>query len=103
MTALRRLADWTFRNRLTGAITVGQWPNLPLWLFLGISAVRWSLDRPEPVVLGLRIAAGGTLAWWAVEEVLRGVNPWRRGLGAAVLSGQVASTAFTLYGTGLVP
>jgi hypothetical protein len=27
------------------------------------------------------------LGWWAVDEVLRGVNPWRRLLGTAVLAG----------------
>jgi len=26
------------------------------------------------------------LAWWAVDEVVRGVNPWRRCLGAGVLA-----------------
>ncbi len=27
------------------------------------------------------------LIWWAGDELLRGVNPWRRCLGAAVLIG----------------
>ena len=27
-----------------------------------------------------------TLVWWAADEVLRGVNPWRRFLGAGVLT-----------------
>jgi hypothetical protein len=33
-----------------------------------------------------RIVAGAGLAaltWWAVDEVIRGVNPWRRVLGLA--------------------
>ena len=28
------------------------------------------------------MGAGG-LAWWALDEVIRGVNPWRRVLGIA--------------------
>ena len=35
-----------------------------------------------------------TLGWWAIDEVLRGVNPWRRVLGlvgcVAVLVGVIA-------------
>jgi hypothetical protein len=29
------------------------------------------------------------LVWWAVDELIRGVNPWRRFLGGAVLAGQI--------------
>ena len=29
-------------------------------------------------------AGAVTLGWWAVDEVVRGVNPWRKILGAAV-------------------
>jgi hypothetical protein len=41
---------------------------------------------------GLRTAIGyvgvAALGWWAADEVLRGVNPWRRllGLGGGVLT-----------------
>jgi hypothetical protein len=35
--------------------------------------------RPD-VIDWIGVAA---LAWWAVDEVLRGVNPWRRFLGLA--------------------
>ena len=31
---VRRTVDWAFRNRQTGAITVAQWPNVPLAVFL---------------------------------------------------------------------
>lgn len=100
MAALRRAADWTFRNRRTGAITVGQWPNAPLWIFLGVSAVRWSADPRASIALGLRLAAGLALAWWAADEVLRGVNPWRRFLGGAVLAGQVAFAGYSFVRAG---
>jgi hypothetical protein len=29
--------------------------------------------------------------WWAVDEIVRGVNPWRRFLGAAVLVGAMVT------------
>jgi hypothetical protein len=33
----------------------------------------------------LEVVATGALIWWAGDEILRGVNPWRRLLGGAVL------------------
>ncbi|MBM0202934.1 hypothetical protein JNW90_07375 [Micromonospora sp. STR1s_5] len=35
---LMRFVDWFFRDRRSGGIVIGQWPNLPLWLF-GITSV----------------------------------------------------------------
>jgi hypothetical protein len=31
---------------------------------------------------GTSIVGMAALLWWALEELFRGVNPWRRGLGA---------------------
>jgi hypothetical protein len=77
--------DWLFRNRKTGGITIAQFPNLPLWVFLGAAAVRVVFD-PSGTARGAVDAVGtAALAWWAVDEVIRGVNPWRRILGGAVL------------------
>lgn len=84
-----RAIDWAFRDRTTGAITIAQRPNLPLWLFLALTALAWLAGAlsppPGPVAGWLGTAAHLALAWWAVDEVLRGVNPWRRLLGAAAL------------------
>jgi hypothetical protein len=74
--------DWCFRDRRTGRITVGQFPNLALWIFLVTVAVRWVVpdDGTAHTTLGwIGLAA---LAWWSLDEVVRGVNPWRRLLGA---------------------
>jgi len=42
----------------------------------------------------LRVVALAALGWWAVDEVVRGVNPWRRLLGVAgcgfVIAGAIA-------------
>ncbi|AWN37076.1 hypothetical protein [Methylobacterium radiodurans] len=91
MPALRQALDWTFRSRVDGRITVGQWPNLPLWLFIGLTAVGFALDPAGTLGRAARAGALLCLAWWALDEVVRGVNPWRRFLGAAVLVGMAVS------------
>ena len=83
------MVDWLFRNRQTGRITIAQPPNTALWLFLGASVLRWLLDPDGSAATALDLIATGALIWWAVDEVVRGVNPWRRLLGGAVLAGQL--------------
>ncbi len=86
---LKSVIDWLFRNRHTGRITIVQAPNLALGLFLVAAAARWLLD-PRGVLRNILDGlATVALVWWAVDEVIRGVNPWRRLLGGAVLAGQV--------------
>ena len=77
----RAAFEWAFRNRETGAITVAQLPNLPMWIFLCALLARWTLPSHaslDEVIEAVELAA---LTWWAYEEVRRGVNPWRRILG----------------------
>lgn len=81
----KRLLDWFFRNRVTGTITIGQWPNAWLWLFLACAAATWLIDPSGTAGTVLRVVAAGALAAWALDEILRGVNPWRRCLGGGVL------------------
>ena len=84
-----RAVDWLFRSRTTGWITIVQFPNASLWLFLVASLLRSVFDPAGWPGTALRVLATGGLVWWAVDEVVRGVNPWRRLLGGAVLAGQV--------------
>ena len=75
--------DWLFRSRRTGRITVGQFPNVALWIFLvmvGLRRVVTNGTDPRTAIDWIAVVA---LAWWAIDEVLRGVNPWRRFLGLA--------------------
>jgi predicted neutral ceramidase superfamily lipid hydrolase len=84
-----RAIDWLFRSRQTGKYTIAQFPNVPLLVFLGAAVLRVFLrdgSRPHDVV---SFVATGALMIWAVDEVVRGVNPWRRSLGAFVLVSQV--------------
>ena len=77
------LFDWLFRNRQTGQITVAQFPNAALWVFIVTVVLRWVV----PTGTGIRTAIDGigiaALAWWSLDELLRGVNPWRLLLGLA--------------------
>ena len=83
------MIDWLFLNRHTGRITIVQAPNLALWLFLVASVLRWLFDPSGGLRTALGVLSTAGLLWWAVDEVVRGVNPWRRFLGGAVLAGQV--------------
>ena len=81
---------WMFRSRVTGRITLFQAPNkrLALWL-LATLALR--LGHPHGWLHDvLRSLAVGALALWAADEGLRGVNPFRRLIGAAVLAVLIA-------------
>ena len=80
-----RLLRWFFQNRETGEITIAQMPNLPLWIVVIGSALIWALHPPGRMGVNLECLVTGSLFVWALDEVLRGVNPWRRCLGAAVL------------------
>lgn len=88
--ALRRAIDWAFRSRETGRIVVGQRPNALLILFFatwGASwGANWLLAADGTAARALLAASRVALALWAADELLRGVNPWRRVLGLAVLA-----------------
>jgi hypothetical protein len=69
---------------------IGQVPNVPLVIFLLAWALRWVLDPSGWIGTALDGVAGVALVVWALDEIVRGVNPWRRLLGAAVLGALVA-------------
>jgi hypothetical protein len=77
------VADWMFRSRQTGQITIAQFPNVALGVFLVSAVVRWVVVTRGDVRTTIDAVAVAALAAWAVDEVLRGVNPWRRLLGLA--------------------
>jgi hypothetical protein len=90
--ALRALR-WLFVNRRTGRLTVVQWPNIPLWVFIVASlAVRVSHPAGRAHTIWRVVVAASLLAW-ALDEAIRGVNPFRRLLGVAVAAVTVASLA----------
>ena len=88
---LHRAFRWLFQDRETKKIVIAQWPNAPLWVALAAWAVRAIFHPSGPlgtIVLGVGAIA---LAIWAVDEIARGVCPWRRILGAGVLVGAVVA------------
>ncbi|MEZ5372387.1 MAG: hypothetical protein R2704_06555 [Microthrixaceae bacterium] len=74
---------WWFRNRETGGITIAQAPNPPLWIFIAATVGRWLVPADGRLADVLWWVSTGALTWWAVDEVVRGVNPWRRLVGVA--------------------
>ena len=80
---------WFFTNRKTGAITVAQAPNLALWIAIGTGALGWATHPTGRWSTALTVVSKGSLSLWAADELLRGVNPWRRCLGVGVLIGGV--------------
>jgi hypothetical protein len=87
---MRRAFDWLFRDRRTGAVVIAQLPNPPLLVFLVAALLRRVLLTDGPAATVLQVVATAALVWWAGDEVLRGVNPFRRLLGASVLVATVA-------------
>jgi hypothetical protein len=82
---VRRFLEWFFRNRETGAITIAQWPNLVLWIVIVAGVLLWIWPAAGKSSVALTIVMKAGLIIWGADEIFRGVNPWRRCLGAAVV------------------
>ena len=93
MTALANAADWMFRDRTTGHVVVAQVPNAPVLVWLG--ATLGGLVTSGTAHSVLSWVGTGALAFWAADELLRGVNPFRRILGLVVLTWTVVGLART--------
>jgi hypothetical protein len=81
---VRNILNWFFRNRQTGAITIAQWPNLVLWIVIMAAVLQWIWPSSDQVGVAFAVVIKGGLLVWAADEIVRGVNPWRRCLGTAV-------------------
>jgi hypothetical protein len=86
----RGFVDWLLRDRTTGRVVIAQWPNAPLVVFLLATAVRLVLSPAGAVGTAVSVVGTVALVWWAGDEVVRGVNPFRRILGGGVLLAVVA-------------
>jgi hypothetical protein len=65
--------------------TVGQFPNPPLWVALAALAVALLTSDASTVNDAARAVFYVALTVWAYEELARGVNGFRRALGAVAL------------------
>ncbi len=72
---------------------MAQWPNAPLVIFGLVTVALRSLHPSGGIATAGRVVAGLALLVWALDEVVRGVNPFRRMLGAVVLGATIAGLA----------
>jgi len=85
------IVNWMFRSRKTGRVTVAQLPNWPLAAWFLASVVTW-LGHPQGWTRAfLVVLSSAALTLWAGDELLRGVNPFRRLVGLATLGWLVYS------------
>ncbi len=78
---------WWLVDRATRQRVVGQLPNGTIQAFLGLTVVRRIVsDSASGWKTGLSVASRAALDWWAVGELVRGVNPLRRALGGLTLA-----------------
>jgi hypothetical protein len=82
---------WWLRDS-QGRVVVAQWPNAALWVWIAAELLTWAgaLASHRVALTGV---GRGALIVWALEELVRGVNPFRRLLGAVVLTVQLAGLA----------
>jgi hypothetical protein len=80
-TRISGVLDWFFRDRRTGKIVIAHVPNLPILLWAATVVGRWFVEPGTDAHTALEWAGSVTLGWWAIDELVRGVNPWRRVLG----------------------
>lgn len=84
-----RGVDWLFRDRVHGGITIAQFPNWPLGVWMLTMAMRLIAHPRGTVGTAVEVVGTAALVIWAVDEIVRGVNPWRRILGAVVLAATI--------------
>jgi hypothetical protein len=83
-----------FISRQSGRLTIAQWPNISLWAFIILTVGSHILHPNGSAGKLIRVFADVALLVWAADELIRGVNPFRRILGSLVIV--VASYGLTL-------
>lgn len=77
-------ADWWTAGR--GWSGIAQWPNPAIVVFVVAAVTMWADLVDDPQLRTTLVGVGyGALAVWALDELLRGVSPIRRLMGAGVL------------------
>ncbi len=81
--------EWWFRSRQTGRITIIQLPNWSLSAIAGGWLIRLMVSDDTPMHTGVGWTVTALWLYWGTDEIVRGVNPWRRVLGAFAVAGNV--------------
>ena len=77
--------DWTrFFRDAEGRIVIAQFPNWPLWAWLGATLFEHTLASGDGLAL-VRLISFAAIVYWAYLEIVSGVNPFRKYLGGFVL------------------
>lgn len=84
---------WWFEDRESGRIVIAQFPNWPLWTIAACWVARLVVDTGSTAYDALGWVIRGLWLVWGADEVVRGVNPWRRVLGASVIVWQIVAIA----------
>ncbi|MFL6175381.1 MAG: hypothetical protein ACJ715_01930 [Ornithinibacter sp.] len=87
---------WAVTSRETGKVVLFQAPNLPAVLSTVGAVVTAVSPRGSAVQRGAAVATVLVSTWWGVDELARGVNPFRRALGAGGLAAVAAATVVGL-------
>jgi hypothetical protein len=74
-----------FLSRRTGHITVVQWPNISLSAYIVVSVALHAFRPMGGIDTLAHVLADVAIFVWAIDELLRGVNPFRRALGLLVI------------------
>jgi hypothetical protein len=80
--------DWWVRDQ-NGKVTLAQWPNPALAVWLVAVVVAWTGVLGAARTANVAGVGRGALVVWALDELFRGVSPARRLLGAVVLVWQL--------------
>jgi hypothetical protein len=82
-------ASWWFRSS-DGRLTLWQLPNPALCVWL-VTLVLGRFNLSAAHATAIDGVHRGALLVWALDEVVRGASPFRRALGAVILTAQLAS------------
>ena len=84
---MRGALDWLFVDRTDPdrRWVLGQWPNVAILVFLVLTVIASFVADDGPWGLALYVGTRIAILWWAADELVRGVNPFRRITGAGVL------------------
>lgn len=72
-----------------GDLVLAQWPNPALAVWLVTVVIGWTGVLGAARGATLSDVGRGALIVWALDELVRGASPFRRLLGAVVLTGQL--------------
>jgi hypothetical protein len=72
-------------------MTVAQWPNVSLSVFIVLFVALHAFHPKGGTENVLRVLGEMALLVWAVDELVRGVNPFRRILGLVVIGATTAN------------